>query len=59
MTRSMVPILSPSERRTGVPSTLSLAMRLWVSRTSAAPPAVPVVAAVVPNVVFVAMSSLL
>ena len=55
MTRSMVPILSPSERRTGVPSTLSLAMRLWVSRTSAA----PVVAAVVPNVVFVAMSSLL
>src|SRR5215218_6827067 len=34
MTRSMVPIFSPSERRTGVPSTLSLAMRLRVSRVS-------------------------
>src|SRR5262249_4617225 len=29
MRRSMVPILPPSERRTGVPSTPSLAIKLW------------------------------
>src|SRR5262245_13623465 len=29
MRRSMVPILPPSERRTGVPSTRSLAIKLW------------------------------
>jgi hypothetical protein len=34
MTRSMVPIFSPSERRTGVPSTLSLAINECVSRVS-------------------------
>jgi hypothetical protein len=34
MTRSIVPIFSPSVRRTGVPSTLSLAMRECVSRVS-------------------------
>src|SRR3981081_4640808 len=33
MTRSIVPILSPLLRRTGVPSTLSLAIRCAVSRT--------------------------
>jgi hypothetical protein len=32
ITRSIVPIVLPSVLRTGVPSTRSLAIKLWVSR---------------------------
>src|SRR5947209_3132598 len=42
MTRSIVPIRSPLLRRTGVPSTLSLAIRRAVSRTMTSGPTVAI-----------------